>query len=252
MNYWRRLLGTALSFMVFGIGGLILSSVGFTVIRLFNRDPRQRELKIKAAVSRAFSLFMRFMTWVGVLTFSYDGIEKTKDDGGCIVLANHPTLIDVVALISLYPQANCFVKGGLWDNPLLRGIVRGAGYINVKNPMALELAETALAAGDTLVIFPEGTRSVPAQSLNLKRGASQIALRLNRPIRLVHISVSPSTLTKAERWYQIPDRRAKMLIRIGDKILTEQYPSRELPVSLRARQLTHKVKEKLERELAQG
>lgn len=252
INYWQRLTGTALSFALFGIGGLILSRLGFFIVRLTSRDPLIARLRIKKLVSHAFAFFMRFMAFTGVLHYEFEGLEKIRDDGGCIILANHPSLIDVVALISVYSQANCFVKGGLWENPMLSGIVRGTGYINSSSESALEEARLALTSGDSLIIFPEGTRSVPGKPLDLKRGASQLALRLNRPIRLVHISMNPSTLTKAERWYQIPPRRAEMKIRIGAKIEPKDYPSQDLPTSLRARHLTHKVKEKLERELAQG
>lgn len=251
-NYLIRFLGTGFSFAVFGIGGFLLSTIGFATVRVLYQRRGTANLKIKFLISRAFAWFMRLMTWVGVLTFEFDGLEKIKEDAGCLVLANHPSLIDVVAVISVYPQANCFVKDGLWQNPLLRGIVTGAGYINNAQPNALELAEAALSAGDSLIIFPEGTRSVPNTPLDLKRGASQVAIRLNRPIRLIHISMNPSTLTKAERWYQIPPRRVQMQIRIGEKIEPDNFPAIELPPSLRARHLTHKVKEKLERALAQG
>jgi hypothetical protein len=41
-----------------------------------------------------------------------------------MIIANHPSLIDVVFLIGLVRQANCVVKQSLWENPFTRGPVR--------------------------------------------------------------------------------------------------------------------------------
>jgi hypothetical protein len=93
------------------------------------------------------------------------------------VLANHPTLIDVVFLISLLPNADCVVKR-VACNPFMRGPVRAAGYISNDDGAGLvDDCIAAVRAGGSLVIFPEGTRSVPGQPPRLQRGAANIAVR---------------------------------------------------------------------------
>ena len=69
------------------------------------------------------------MQRAGVLTYSVEGAEKLGRPGQMII-ANHPSLIDVVFLIGLVRQANCVVKQSLWQNPFTRGPVRDAGYIS--------------------------------------------------------------------------------------------------------------------------
>jgi 1-acyl-sn-glycerol-3-phosphate acyltransferase len=132
-----------------------------------------------------------------------------------LVLANHPTLIDVVALISLMPNASCVVKQALWRSPFLGGVVRAADYISNSRPEALlEDCARDLQSGNPLIIFPEGTRSRPGQPLRFLRGASYIALGSGRPLLPVLISCEPSTLTKLQKWYQIPERRFHLKVKI--------------------------------------
>ena len=63
------------------------------------------------------------------MTYQIEGGERLQRDG-LLVLANHPTLIDVVCLISLLPNADCVVKRAVARNPFMRGPVRAAGYIS--------------------------------------------------------------------------------------------------------------------------
>ena len=101
----------------------------------------------------------------------------------------------------------------------MRGPIRAAGYIS--NDGSIEMLETAVQAlqeGQTLIIFPEGTRTTPGQPPNFHRGAAAIALRGAKMITPVRIAVTPTTLTKAEPWYSIPYRRFHFSLEVGEKI----------------------------------
>ena len=94
------------------------------------------------------------------------------------MLANHPSLIDVVVLISIIPNADCVVKAHLFKNPFLRGVVKNTGYISNADPEGLLVdCKKSLAAGNNLIIFPEGTRTKVGQAVKFQRGAANIALR---------------------------------------------------------------------------
>lgn len=81
-----------------------------------------------------------------------------------MIIANHPSLIDVVFLIGLVRQANCVVKKSLWENPFTRGPLRSTEYISNDGSMdMLDAAAESLQNGQTLIIFPE------ARALNLVR-----------------------------------------------------------------------------------
>ena len=161
--YWWRLIATALSFSLFGIGGVLLRVLIFPLLSLLPGDSLARRTRARAVVSKTFYLFVRFMYRSGVLTYEVEGIERLGQPGQ-MVIANHPSLIDVVFLIGLVRHANCVVKQSLWNNPFTRTPLRCSEYISNDGSMdMLDTAAEALKSGQTLIIFPEGTRTRPGQ-----------------------------------------------------------------------------------------
>jgi 1-acyl-sn-glycerol-3-phosphate acyltransferase len=182
------------------------------------------------------------MELMGIMRLSVENGERLKTCENVLVLANHPTLIDVVALISLMPNASCVVKAALWRSPFLGGVVRAADYISNSQPEDL-LQDCArdIDNGNPLIIFPEGTRTRPGESLRFLRGASYIALSSGRPLLPVLISCQPSTLTKQQKWYQIPERRFDLRVKILPPENIEQWVSETDVPTIAARKLTQSL-----------
>ncbi|SEN87837.1 MULTISPECIES: 1-acyl-sn-glycerol-3-phosphate acyltransferase [unclassified Pseudomonas] len=216
--YYWRLIATAASFVLFGLGGLCLRLLVFPLLTWLPGDAQAHRLRARRTVGRLFWFFIRFMARTGVLTYQIDGAEKLGRPGQMII-ANHPSLIDVVFLIGLVRDANCVVKQSLWDNPFTRGPLRSTQYISNDGSMdMLDAASNALQDGQSLIVFPEGTRTRPGQPPAFHRGAAAIALRGAKILTPVTIKVSPTTLTKAEPWYRIPQRRVHFSFRVGADI----------------------------------
>lgn len=217
--YYWRVLGTGLSFTVFGIGGLILGLIIFPLVALFSLNQDKRNRRCRLLVHHSFRLFVGLMKHLGVLTYSIHGAEALKGEG-MLVVANHPTLIDIVFLISLIPNASCIVKADLFRNVFTRGPVSWAGYIANNAPE--ELLDDCVAQiqdGANLVVFPEGTRTVPEEALRFKRGAAYIWLRSDCKLALATLSSEPPTLAKNTKWYRVPERRFhySMTVRTADE-----------------------------------
>jgi len=52
----------------------------------------------------------------------------------------------------------------------------------------------------------------------MKHIVTQIAIRTQRDLRIIHISVSPSFLTKEKKWYQVPDTKPFFHVEVKDKV----------------------------------
>jgi 1-acyl-sn-glycerol-3-phosphate acyltransferase len=232
--YAWRLIATALSFSLFGLGGLFLRLVVFPLQSLLPCDDLARRARARATVSRSFWFFVQFMYRSGVLTYEVEGAERLGRPGQ-LIIANHPSLIDVVVLIAQIRDANCIVKQSLWHNPFMRGPIRAAGYISNSGSMdMLDEAAEALREGQTLIVFPEGTRTTPGKPPEFHRGAAAIALRGARLVTPVVITVTPTTLTKAEPWYRIPSRRFHFRLRVGEDIAPQAFAAQgSAPVASR-------------------
>ena len=248
-NYYWRLLATGGCFAAFGFGGLALTTFVFPI--LFFIPGKTRVLRARWVIQKSFGLFIWLMEAVGIMHFEVIGAERLRNCRNMLVLANHPTLIDVVALISLMPTACCVVKRALWQNPFLGGVVRAAGYISNADPENLidDCAED-LNSGNPLLIFPEGTRTSPGQSLRFVRGASYIALRSGKPILPVLIDCSPTTLTKRERWYHIPHRRFHLRIEVLEPVNVNRWVDPGEVPTIAARKLTQSLETYFTQELA--
>lgn len=247
--YAWRLVATALSFLLFGIGGILLHALVFPVLWLLPGSALARRQRMRAAISYAFHLHVQFMYRTGVLTFEVVGAERLGQPGQMII-ANHPSLIDVVFLISQIRDANCVVKQSLWRNPCMRGPISRAQYIsNNGSPEMLEQAADVLRDNQTLIVFPEGTRTTPGQAPVFHRGAAAIALRGAKVVTPVFISVNPTTLTKAEPWYSIPHRRMHVRLRVGADIYPATFNA-DTPLPIASRRLNQHLHTLYLKELA--
>lgn len=237
IDYGWRLLATAISFASFGVGGVLLWLVIFPLLSVLPGDRARKACRGQRVVHYSFYMFIGLMHRLGVMTYEVTGVEKLNRPGQLIV-ANHPTLVDVVFLLSRIKQANCIVKASLWRNPAMRGPILNAGYISNADSEAM-IAECAawLRSGGAMIIFPEGTRSVPGQPYHFQRGAAAIALQADTIVTPVILTCTPSTLTKAEAWYQIPRRRFHLAMRVGDDIDLDEFRQLQ-PRSIAVRRLT--------------
>jgi 1-acyl-sn-glycerol-3-phosphate acyltransferase len=245
-----RVVGTGVAFGAFGVGGVLLAVTLFPLVRLLPGTPQERALRPQRLMRHAFRVFIGLMSALGLIRVSTRGLERLAEPGPRLVVANHPTLIDVILLVAHMPQADCVVKREAWSNPFLRVVVDGVGYVpNDAGNALIEACVDRIRAGRTLLLFPEGTRS-PRGGLGVfHRGAAHIALRARCEIVPVVIRCTPPTLGRGEAWYKVPDRRVQLDVIAREPIapcgLGDKAPAlaaRELTASLRelfARELSH-------------
>ena len=231
-----RVLATGFCFAMFGLGGLLLRLIVFPPLALLVRESQRRAELARAAIHWCFRAFIELMRLVGVLRYDIIGRERLQRRG-LLILANHPTLIDVVFLISLIEHAVCVVKAPLKRNPFTRGPVMAAAYICNDAPQGvINDCAQAFASGGNLLVFPEGTRTAEDGIIRLRRGAAQIAIRCRNDITPVTVSCVPRSLTKHLAWYQVPIRPMHFRIEILDDIAIAPYLNE--PEALAARRLT--------------
>ncbi|MBF6568201.1 MAG: 1-acyl-sn-glycerol-3-phosphate acyltransferase [Candidatus Binataceae bacterium] len=250
--YLWRLVWTPLAFAALGVGGVVLALTAIPAATLFVRDEQARNRRAQSIIRESFRLYLWFLQAIGILKLEVIGGDQIQACRGTLVIANHPTLIDIVILMALLPDAKCVGKRQLWRNPMLRMVVRAAGYIrNDHEPeILLEKCRESLQAGYNLIIFPEGTRSVPGQTLRFQRGFAHIAIASGADLRLVLITCEPVTLVKGRSYYKIPDSPPHFRIEVGEQINAASYMDRKgNSRSLRARHLVSYVESNYSRRL---
>lgn len=233
-----RVVATGICFAGFGIGGLLLRVLAFPLLRVTVRDPARQAVMAKALISLTFRFFVGMMQMVGVLSVEVRGLEKLRRQG-LLIVANHPSLVDVVILISLVRRADCIVKGALAHNPFTRGPVQAAGFLcNDSGAGLVDDCIASLRGGNNLIIFPEGTRTPLQGSLPLQRGAANVAVRGGIDITPVRIRCHPPMLAKGVPWYRVPPRPGRFVLDVGDDIPVSSFLQGSRSPALATRRLT--------------
>jgi 1-acyl-sn-glycerol-3-phosphate acyltransferase len=218
-GYWR-VFGTGLGFLAVGLGGVIV----FPAFNVLVRPPERRTPMARKLIAFTFRCIVRSMRAMGVFQYEISGLDRLERQG-LLILANHPTLIDIVFLMAYVKGANCIVKSALWRNPFTHATVRAAAYIRNDDDGSRLIDDciAALRSGSNLIIFPEGTRTPADGSIALKRGAANIAVRGSRNITPVRITCTPAMLSKGVKWWRLPPRASYFSIAIHEDIDVQPF-----------------------------
>ena len=153
---WRAL-RTGVAFASFGVGAIVVAAITAVSAR---GVPARRELRTQRVVHHAFRLWLWWMVCLRLCRVSWIDGERLAGSGPRLVVANHPTLIDVILLLARLSQADCIVKTAARRNPFMRRIVARAGYLaNDDGDALVESCADRIAQGRSVLLFPEGTRS---------------------------------------------------------------------------------------------
>lgn len=250
---WRVIM-TGVCILLFGLGSVLSSLTVFPVIRLCTRDPALRRRRARLWLRACLRALLTLIEWFWLAKITVTGKEILENTDRAIIVANHPTLIDVVILFSLIPAADCIVKASMWRNPFTRGSVEASGYIRNDGAAAavVETCVQRLSGPCRLVVFPEGTRSPPGKLAPLSRSAARIALRSQAPLIPVSIHAYPPMLTNTTRWYKLPSTRSIYHLRVGEPLWPRGGDESLKPEATASRELTAALRMHFEESLFNG
>jgi 1-acyl-sn-glycerol-3-phosphate acyltransferase len=223
--YIWRVIGKWLSFLVFGIGTSALATSIFPIMGLFLHPKARFQKYARRIITASFHWFTDFMTFLHVVVVDVDDRKAYRNLRSKIVVANHPSLLDVVMMISLIPNADCIVRGNLNHN-IVYGVIR---YLYILNSLGFdELVKTckeSLDRGNCIIIFPQGTRTPRSGEIKLKKGAARLSLLTGSSIVPVHIGGTDKWgLGKHDPWYAFNHtQRYVYRIRMQDEIDPAKY-----------------------------
>ena len=175
---------------VFGVGAVILAVFVFPFIRLFTLRRKDFGVVARAYVSHTFRVFLGFLNLLHVSIRKVENEDDYRNIHSKIIIANHPSLLDFVYIMSLVPNSTCIVRGGLTKTPL-RGVIKQAYITNTTTfeDMCVECKKLT-DMGCNVIIFPEGTRTPRHGKNNYKKGAARIALYCGCDVQPVFIGGS--------------------------------------------------------------
>ena len=227
----RHAVSTGFMFTSFGVGGLAMSclAVPWLRFRLRNKTEIERFAAFQGLVGRAFGLFWFGMRKLRLFDFDPREIQADLPSGSSVMIANHPTLVDVTAICAVYPRLCCVVKTSLYDSLAIGPLLRNLGYIagdrasGMQGAAVMQAALDRLQAGLPVLIFPEGTRSRAGEVGRLRRGAFEIAARAGVPLVVLILTCEPPTLTKEMSWYSLPRATARLRMEVQPPVSMDRW-----------------------------
>ena len=132
-------------------------------------------LKMKQPIKVLSQLWAKTVFIIMGKKFKVHGMENIRQDEKYILVANHASLFDIVAIISFYPGITWFGHERLLKVPLFGKILRMTDYIPFKEPNyrnTREMIEQLVRKSkqQTVAIFPEGTRTLNGRINTFYRG----------------------------------------------------------------------------------
>jgi 1-acyl-sn-glycerol-3-phosphate acyltransferase len=174
---------------------------------------------------------MFFVRAVGVKV-RVTGLEKIPA-ATCLFVANHTSAADAPAVVGAIPRRIAvLLKESLFKWPIVGQAFTLAHFIPVKRDVreaaiaSVEKAAEAMRAGQSFLIYPEGTRSPDGRLQEFKKGAVVLAIKAGAPI--VPVLCSGAHRVMAKRSLVI--HRGEILVEFLESIDASQYSWEERDV----------------------
>lgn len=193
------ILNTAYCFISFLLGCILVELYALILIPL----PLKRSTK-KASFHKLIYYFTRLFlkTRLTVKTIRENPYNETYERPAMII-ANHQSFIDILLLLSTTPKIIMITNSWVWNSPFFGWIVRyadfhhtGDGYENLATSLQERVAE-----GYSVVVFPEGTRSVDCSIQRFHKGAFYLAKLLNLDVLPMIIYGAGQVSSKRQGFY---------------------------------------------------
>ncbi len=160
------------------------------------------------------------------ITFKVAGREHLPLDRAAVYCSNHQSNIDPPVLFkALHPRMHILYKAEIDAIPLLARAFRMGGFIPVDRRhkeaamRSIDAGAASIRAGNSFLIFPEGTRSKTAELLPFKKGGFIMAIKAGAPIVPVAVQGGRDAMRKGS-WIIRP---VTVSIRVGAPIETTGY-----------------------------
>ncbi len=193
---------------------------------------------------RVWGRLFCFIVGVTVIVEGLDAIQKGKT---YIFAANHASQFDIFAFQGYFPHSFRWIaKKELFRIPVFGQTMRKVGYIAIdrsKGRQALKSLDEAarqIAAGKSVLIFPEGTRTADGKLQEFKAGAILLAIKAGVPVVPIAFVNSYQILPKGK----FLARKGTIIIRVGTPMATDHYKAKDKQVL--AKELYQQVRSLLE------
>lgn len=210
----KNIVITIIGFLGFTIGSLFLTLCGLIIFTIVPVSKIKRKLMFHYIIMFVFRFILKCFFNVKK-TLINENTERF--DKPAIIVANHQSHIDLALTLQLHPKIIVFTNDWVYNSPFYGWIVRMADYYPASSGYENSLAklENLIKEGYSILIFPEGTRSVDGEIHRFHKGAFLLAERLKLDIVPLLIHGAGDAVTKNDFHFKDGALTVKILKRIS-------------------------------------
>lgn len=212
---WRiiNLILTAFTFGYFFLGGLTLSLLGRLLIPIIPAS-KKKKFKVFHRVLQLF--FHNLMYRTPGIRMNVIGRHPSSYNPPVIVIANHTSILDTPTMGLLHPMQVFMMNARQLRSPFFGRAMRmvGAHPATENQPESLEKLRKKVSQGYSIIVFPEGTRSMTTAIQRFHKGAFYLAEQLKLDILPVLIHGNAHSLPKNDNMLKPGPITMKFLPRI--------------------------------------
>ena len=209
----KRMLYTALTLLVFFLAAfVIVTPLTLIYIVLWPRTKNKRY-----RYHQMICAFMRIaLKLLPGVRFHLENKYGEQFNKPAVIIANHQSHLDLLCTMMLNPKVVLLTTDWVWKNPIYGVIIRFAEFYPVSDgyDKNVERLQNLVKRGYSVVVFPEGTRSVTGEILRFHKGAFQLAQALNIDILPVFIHGVHDVMPKND----FVLREGKIYVEIGQRL----------------------------------
>jgi 1-acyl-sn-glycerol-3-phosphate acyltransferase len=176
----RNIINSVYSFTAFLIGNLFHSMLGFLLFKI-SRPTDRKKLFFHKSLAFTAGFVVKRLPNVKSRIINRPGEDFMKPS---VIICNHQSHIDLMLIMMLSPRIVILTNEWVWNSPFYGSIVKYADFYPVIEGIegSIEHLSTLTEKGYSIMIFPEGTRSVDCSINRFHRGAFFLAEKLKLDI----------------------------------------------------------------------
>lgn len=159
-----------------------------------------------------------------------EGLDNIRPEQTYIFVGNHASQFDIFCFQAYFPHDFRWIaKKELFNIPIFGHTMKKVGSIPIdrshgRNALkSLDKAAKKIAAGSSVLIFPEGTRSPDGRLKEFKAGAIMLAIKAGVPVVPLGFNGSYAVLPKGK----LLANNGTVSIRIGTPLPTDHYKAKD-------------------------
>ncbi|WP_228394044.1 MMPL family transporter [Chryseobacterium artocarpi] len=243
---FRLLLNSIVSFLYYGLGGLIFSAFG----SFFVKNSKGKTLDIiKLILAKFLTSVLYSNPFVKKKVIKNPNEDFSKP---AVIIANHTSFLDTLAIAMATHKIIYLVNDWVYQSPVFGKLVRALGFYPVSQGIenGMEKLKEKIAQGYSLVVFPEAERSYTNDVKRFHKGAFYLAEQFELDVLPLYIHGNSEVLPKGD--FIIYD--GSITVKVGERISKDDlsfgknYSERTKKINAYYRNQFAKLREEIEDE----